>query len=59
MVGSNLASNHLTRLERLARDNHYSLFGLIDSYKGKKFVTITPGPNVIKLFTLVIYDVSF
>ncbi len=38
--------------------NHSSLFGLIDSDEGKSFITLTPGDNIIKLFTSVIYMFS-
>ncbi len=27
----------------IGSDKHCSLFGLIDSYKGKSFITLTPG----------------
>jgi hypothetical protein len=31
--------------------------GLSDSGKTKSFITLTPGPNVTKLFTSVIYEI--
>ncbi len=36
----------------IAKYKHSSLFGLIDSDKGKKLKTLTPGLNVIRLFSL-------
>ncbi len=35
----------------IASYKHSSLFVLIDSYEGKFFITLTPGANLIKLFT--------
>ncbi len=61
---------HQTRLE-IGRDKHYGLLGPFVSYGRKKFenalayfseekslITSTPGPNVIKHFTAVIYECS-
>jgi hypothetical protein len=49
-------SLHKTRLERLDRDKHSSLFGPLIKHEEKRFYkTLGPGPNIIKLFTAVIY----
>jgi hypothetical protein len=37
----------------IARYKHSSLFGLVVSDEGKKFITLTPGVNDIKLFSFV------
>jgi hypothetical protein len=43
----------------IASYKHSSLFGLIYSDEGKMFYKIDrPGPNVVKLFTSVIYECS-
>ncbi len=34
----------------IARYKHSSLFGLVVSNKEKRFITLTPGVNAIKLF---------
>jgi hypothetical protein len=38
------------------RCKHSSLFGPIDCNEEKSFITLTPGPNVIKLFFFVADD---
>jgi hypothetical protein len=48
----------LENVERLARDKRSSLFGLFINGEKEVFKTLTPGPNVIKLFLTVIYDFS-
>jgi hypothetical protein len=54
-----LRAIRLTR-NKLPRTNEQSsLFCLFVSDVGKKvFIALTPGPNVIKLFTAVIYECS-
>jgi len=52
-----LAHKHVTRLERLARDKHFSLLGTFVNY-GLKFITFTPGRNVARFFMAVIYKHS-
>ncbi len=55
-VGYSLTHKHQSRLERLARDKHSSLLRTFVNYGRKKFYNVDPmGPNVIKLFTVVIY----
>ena len=44
-----------TRLERLARDKRSSLLRKLVNYGPKSFITLGPGPNVIKYFMAVIY----
>jgi hypothetical protein len=39
-------------LERLDRDKCSNLFGLVVSDKEKRFITLTPGGNVLKTFLL-------
>ncbi len=51
-VGSGLTCKHLTRLEMLAMDNHYSLLPKIVNYL-KRYVTLASGVNIIKLFFLL------
>ncbi len=50
--------NVMAPLERLARDKHSSLLQIFVGYGCKKFITLTPNANVIKLFTDVIYKFS-
>jgi len=42
--------------KEIARSKHSSSFGLVISNKEKSFITLTPGPDVIKLFTGAIYE---
>jgi hypothetical protein len=42
--------------KEIARYKHSSLFGLINVMKEKSFITLTPGVNVIKLFSFVTDD---
>jgi hypothetical protein len=37
-----LVHKHLTRLERLAKDKHLSLLGIVVNYRRKKFYNIGP-----------------
>ncbi len=39
-----------------ARYKHSSLLGLIVCHEGKSFITLTPGFNLIKLFSLISDD---
>jgi hypothetical protein len=48
-----LDRKYYTRLKRIARDKHSSLFGLFPSVEEKSFVTLAPGVNVIKLVSFV------
>jgi hypothetical protein len=57
-VGPGLTCKHLTRLERLTKDKYSSLSRKYVNYGLKKFCMMDPGPNVIKLFTSVIYECS-
>jgi hypothetical protein len=57
-VGSGLTCKHKIRLERLALDKHSSLLEKSINYGQKCFITLGPGPIVIKLFTAVIYEFS-
>ncbi len=47
---------HYTRLERLAIAKHSSLFCPLVSDEEKSLITLSPGTNVIKLFTAVSYE---
>jgi hypothetical protein len=49
-----LAHIHLTRLERLYRDKHFSVFLKVVTYGRKKFYNIDSRANVTK--TAVIYE---
>jgi hypothetical protein len=51
-----MSSNSMTSLERVSKDKCSSLLGLFDSNKGKSLITLTPGVNVIKLFSFVTDD---
>jgi hypothetical protein len=51
-----LAHKQETRLERPATDKNSSLVLTVVDYGQKSFIKLTPGPNVIKLFTAVIYS---
>ena len=42
--------------KEIARYKHSNLFGLVISNREKRFITLTPGANVIKLFTSVSYE---
>jgi hypothetical protein len=42
-------------LKKLARDKYSSLLRTFISYQINKFITLVHGPNVIKLYTAVIY----
>ncbi len=53
-----LIRNYYTRLARLDWGKHSSLFVVLVGDEEKSFLTLTPGPNVIKLFTSVIYEYS-
>jgi hypothetical protein len=41
----------LAQAQKLVRDKHSSLFGLIDNDEEKSFLTLIPSGNLIKLFT--------
>jgi hypothetical protein len=56
--GSSLARTYYTQLERPPKNKHPSLFSGKVSNEKKVFVTSTPGTNVIKPFTFVIYECS-
>ena len=63
--GSSLYGRHLAllakyynELEWLVQDEHSSLFFRTSLTNEKKFKTLTPGSNVIKLFLSVIYGLS-
>jgi hypothetical protein len=58
VLAPGLTQKHQTRLERLTRDKHSSLLRKFVNYDRKSFMIQTPGPNVIKLFTAVIYECS-
>ena len=58
-VGSWPYPQHLTETERLARDKHSSLLRKFVNYTQKSFITLAPGPNVIKLFMTVIDEFSY
>jgi hypothetical protein len=46
------------RLERLSKDKWSSLLGLSSVTKKKGLITLKPGANVIKLFTVISYELS-
>ncbi len=48
-----LPSNSKARLERVSKDKPSSLLGFDVSNEGKKFITLTPGDNVVKLFLFI------
>jgi len=50
LYGRLLASNTNTRLERLARDKHYTLLQKSVNYDRKKFTVQTTSVDVITLF---------
>ncbi len=64
LVGSSLARRNKTRTEVIESDKHTSLIQLIKLIKAvKSFMSMSqyvlrPRPNVIKLFTAVIYEFS-
>ncbi len=41
------------------RDEYSSLSVQSDRYKEKRFITLTPEANVVKLFASVIYGLSY
>ncbi len=41
-----------TRLEKLTSDKHSILLRIFVNYRQKSFITLTPGANVIKLFSV-------
>ncbi len=53
-----LPSNSKTRLEGVSRGKPSSYWASSSVMKEKSFITLTPGPNVIKLFRSVIYEYS-
>ncbi len=55
LVGSGLASKHLVRLEKLARDKHSTLLQFFLNYGRKNFITLGPGGCIIKHNGLEIY----
>ncbi len=55
-VGSGLTGKNYTNMEMLARDKHSSLLRTFVNYGCKSFITLGPGPNVIKLFTAAINE---
>jgi hypothetical protein len=58
VLAPDLTLKHLTKLERPARNKHSSLLETFLITAVKSFITLSPGPNVIKLFTAVIYELS-
>jgi hypothetical protein len=56
-VSSGLTNKYKLRLRALPNEKHSSLFRQIVNDK-KGFMTSTPGPNVIKLFTFVFNECS-
>jgi hypothetical protein len=50
-----LLSKYETKLERFAMNKHSSLLLTSVNYFGKRFLTLDPGANVIKLFAAVSY----
>ena len=53
-VGSLPHLQTLAKLERLTKDEHSSLLRKSVNYRRKSFRVQAPGPDVIKLFTVVI-----
>jgi hypothetical protein len=49
-------SSSVTCLKNLDRDNHSSLFTLMVRGEEKGLVTLTPGVNLIKLFSFITDD---
>jgi hypothetical protein len=52
--GSIVALNYIRLVKKLFREKHSSFFCFAFSDEEKRFIKLTPGPNVIKLFTSVI-----
>ncbi len=50
-----LTHKHQARLDRLARDKHSSLLQTFFSYGNNIFLTLSPGANVINIFTAISY----
>jgi hypothetical protein len=46
-------------LEKLVGDEHSGLLLKLVNYGQKRFITFSPGPNVINLFAAVIYEFSY
>jgi hypothetical protein len=42
--------------KKLASDKHFNLLQKFVNYEQKGFITLSPGPNVIKEFLSVIYE---
>jgi hypothetical protein len=53
-----LPAKQWTMVERSANNKHSSLLFLASGTKKINFIAVAPGPNVIKLFTMVIYHHS-
>jgi hypothetical protein len=58
VIGSGLTRKHYTGLEKYGMDKHCSLLGPVIIYEEKSFIKLGPGPNVMKLFMTVIYELS-
>jgi hypothetical protein len=55
-VGYWLSHKHWTKLERPTRDKDTNLSRKFVNYGQKSYIALSPGPNVINLFTDVIYE---
>jgi hypothetical protein len=53
-----LNHKHWIKMERRARDKHSSLLGPFLNDGPKSFITLATGPDVIKLFMVIIYKFS-
>jgi hypothetical protein len=55
VVGCGPNIKYMTRLERVARDKRFIIFGLVSSNKEQSLVALTSGANPIKPLAVVIY----